>query len=99
MLLQLTHRVVHLNAGREGAGELLQPLLVQAGLPEERAIHGLFHVVEWLPELKEAVLLALKEVAAEDPEPILRDFAGSMANDIEAGGIDHHPEPVFPEEV
>ncbi|HJP82110.1 MAG TPA: hypothetical protein VJ835_01275 [Fimbriimonadaceae bacterium] len=84
---------------KHGGPILIECLNAPSKFGRRSAIHGLFHVVEWLPELKEAVLLALKEVAAEDPEPILRDFAASMANDIEAGGIDHHPEPVFAEEL
>jgi hypothetical protein len=84
---------------KHGGPILLECLNAPSKFGRRSAIHGLFHVVEWLPELKQGVLLALREVAEEDSEAILRDFAREMAKDIEAGGIDHHPEPIFPEEA
>lgn len=84
---------------KHGGPILLECLNAPSKIGRRSAIHGLFHVVEWLPDLKTGVLLALREVAEDDPEPILRDFARQMALDIEAGGIDHHPEPIFPEEA
>ncbi len=84
---------------KHGGPVLLECLNAPSKVGRRSAIHGLFHVVEWQPELKQGVLLALREVAEEDPEPILREFARQMGLDIKAGGIDHHPEPVFPEEL
>lgn len=84
---------------KHGGPILLECLNAPSKIGRRSAIHGLFHVVEWIPNQKQAILLALREVAEEDPEPILRDFALQMSKDIEAGGIDHHPEPVFPDEV
>ncbi|MBC8064625.1 MAG: hypothetical protein H7Y17_07330 [Chlorobia bacterium] len=84
---------------KHGGPVLLECLNAPSKVGRRSAIHGLFHVVEWLPDLKQGVLLALREVSEEDAEPILREFARQMAIDIEAGGVDHHPEPVFPEEA
>jgi hypothetical protein len=84
---------------KHGGPILMECLSAPSKVGRRSAIHGLFHVVEWLPELKQGVLLALREVAEEDPEPLLREFARQMGIDIMEGGIDHHPEPVFPEEV
>ena len=83
---------------KHGGPVLLECLNAPSKIGRRSAIHGLFHVVEWLPDLKTGVVMALREQAEEDPDPILRDFARQMSLDIEAGGIDHHPEPVFPEE-
>jgi len=82
-----------------GGPVLMECLEAPSKIGRRSAIHGLFHVVEWLPDFRPGVVMALREVAEEDPEPILREFARQMAIDVEAGGIDHHPEPVFPEEA
>jgi len=83
---------------KHGGPVLLECLNAPSKIGRRSAIHGLFHVVEWLPELRQAVVLALREVAEEDPEPQLREFARLMANDIEANGFDHIPEPTFADE-
>jgi len=84
---------------KHGGPVLLECLNAPSKIGRRSAIHGLFHVVEWLPDLRTAVVLALREVAEEDSEPILREFARLMARDIEAAGFDHVPEPVFPDEL
>ncbi len=62
------------------------------------AIHGLFHVVEWLPDTREEVVETLRAHAKVESEPLLAEFASSMAKDIENMDHDHVPEPVFAEE-
>jgi hypothetical protein len=81
-----------------GGPVLLECLKAPSKIGRRAAIHGLFHVVEWHPESRAEVVSGLREMAASDPEPVLREYAGSMANDIESGNYDHVPEPAFPEE-
>ena len=61
------------------------------------AIHGLYHVVEWMPDMRSRVVAAIRDHAREESDPQLREFAVQMASDIERG-TDHITEPVFPEE-
>lgn len=63
------------------------------------AIHAVFHLAEWMPARKGQILTALRNAAANDDEPQLREFAQSMVNDIEAGDIDHKTEPLFADEA
>lgn len=84
---------------KHGGPVLLECLAAPSKVGRRSAIHGLFHVVEWQPELRTGIVLALREAAQDDPEPQLREFARLMARDIEAGEFDHIPEPVFPEEL
>ena len=62
-------------------------------------IHGLFHVVEWIPDMKDRVVQALRDRAEREPEPLLRAFAVQMAKDIDYGSPEHVLEPVFPHEL
>jgi hypothetical protein len=55
--------------------------------------------VEWIPEMRDLVVSALERVASSDTEPVLREFAASMAEDIATGAQDHRLEPVFSDEV
>jgi hypothetical protein len=55
-------------------------------------------VVEWIPEMRDLVVGALERVAATDTEPVLREFAASMAEDIAGAAQDHRVEPVFADE-
>jgi hypothetical protein len=80
-----------------GGPTLLECLRAPSKIGRRSAIHGLYHVVEWIPDMRSRVLAALHEVAARDPEPLLQQFAGDMAADIEAGR-DHIQEPIFPDE-
>lgn len=59
------------------------------------AIHGLFHTVEWVPDLRDEVIASLHKQADLEVEPLLREFAKAMALDIEHGSYEHVPEPVF----
>ena len=63
------------------------------------AIHSLFHLAEWMPEVRERILTTLLDRSQNDPEVSLREFAASMASDIKRGSFDHMTEPVFSEEA
>ncbi len=62
------------------------------------AIHAVFHLAEWMPRRKGQIVTALRNAAATDDEPKLREFAQCMARDIEAGAIEHVTEPLFDDE-
>jgi hypothetical protein len=81
-----------------GGPVLLECLQAPSKIGRRSAIHGLFHVVEWVPEMHDRVIAALKHQAEEDPEPLLRSFAAQMAIDIENENSDHVLEPIFPDE-
>lgn len=81
-----------------GGPTLLECLHAPSRIGRRSAMHGLYHVVEWIPEMREAVVSALREAARREPEPILREYANAMACDIEAEEAEHAPDPVFPDE-
>jgi hypothetical protein len=81
-----------------GGRVLLECLEAPSKYGRRSAIHGLYHVVEWIPSTKDEVVGALRAHAAKEEDPELREFAILMARDIEAGDVDHVPEPVFVEE-
>lgn len=83
---------------RSGGPALLDCLRAPSKIGRRSAIHGLFHVVEWIPDMREKVAAALKEQAQVDPEPLLRGYAERMAEDIEADQPEHFQEPIFPDE-
>ena len=80
---------------KHGGPTLLECLNAPSRIGRRSAIHGLFHVVEWIPEMRQTVVERLREVAASDPEFQLREFAGSIAEDLAHGASDHRREPVF----
>ncbi|MFQ3588440.1 MAG: hypothetical protein SNJ74_11610 [Fimbriimonadaceae bacterium] len=82
-----------------GGPALIECLQSPSKVGRRAAIHGVFHVVEWGPHNKPYVLAGLRQIAGNDPEPLLREYAAAMARDIEAGGLDHVGEPLFPEEL
>ncbi|MGV3614299.1 MAG: hypothetical protein ACO1SV_03085 [Fimbriimonas sp.] len=82
-----------------GGPTLLECLQAPSRIGRRSAIHGLFHVVEWVPEMKEQVVSGLRTTAAEDPDPSLRAYAEAMAEDIEQDEVDHEPDLLFPEEA
>ncbi len=84
--------------GEVGGPVLLECLGAPSRFGRRAAIHGLFHVVEWQPEMRPAVLEAIQDLVQSDPDPVLREYAARMSRDIELGGIDHVSDPVFPEE-
>jgi hypothetical protein len=81
-----------------GGPTLLECLDAPSKIGRRSAIHGLFHVVEWIPEVRDTVVDALRIHADKESEPSLRRFALAMALDIERGDNDHIPEPLFEEE-
>ncbi|CAN5562064.1 hypothetical protein BH11ARM2_BH11ARM2_35720 [soil metagenome] len=80
-----------------GAEALLKSIAAPSRYGRRSAIHGLFHVVEWIPAMRGRVVGALRDHAREEPDAQLREFAVLMASDIERG-TDHIAEPMFPEE-
>lgn len=80
-----------------GAQALLKSLSAPSRYGRRSAIHGLYHVVEWMPDLRGRVVAAIRDHAREENDNQLREFAVQMASDIERG-TDHIAEPVFPEE-
>lgn len=83
----------------EAAAALLDLVKAPSRIARRSASHAVFHLVEWRPEFRETVVAAMQVMAGEDSEPLLRDFAGHMADDIASGAHDHVPEPVFPDEA
>ncbi len=81
-----------------GGPTLLECLHSPSRIGRRSAIHGLFHVVEWIPEMREQVVSDLKSISHSDSEPLLREFAALMADDIATGAFDHIQEPMFPDE-
>jgi hypothetical protein len=81
-----------------GGPILLECLKAPSRIGRRSAIHGLFHVVEWVPEMKERVVAALRATGTEDPDFLLRDYANAMAEDIAGDELDHEPDLIFPEE-
>ncbi|MEQ1821707.1 MAG: hypothetical protein ABL949_04300 [Fimbriimonadaceae bacterium] len=82
-----------------GGPVLLECLNTPSKVGRRSAIHGLFHVVEWEPSMKDTISQALAECGARESHPQLCDFALQMARDIAAGNYDHVQEPMFPEEL
>ena len=81
-----------------GGPVLLQCLDAPSKIGRRSAIHGLYHVVEWMPDMRDQVVAGLREHADKDPEPLLRSFAAAMASDIENDNAEHFQEPLFPDE-
>lgn len=81
-----------------GGPTLLACLHAPSKIGRRSAIHGLFHVVEWLPSMRDEVVEALQRHAEVEPIPELKEFARLMSRDIAHGDYDHIPEPTFPEE-
>lgn len=84
--------------GEVAAPTLLDSLNAPSRIGRRAAIHGLFHVVEWQPSSRVLVVEALRAHAQKETDPLLRDFAESIALDVENGSFDHLPEPTFPDE-
>jgi hypothetical protein len=83
---------------RFGGPVLIQCLDAPSKIGRRSAIHGLFHVVEWTPDMRDQVVGALRAHAETDEEPLLRSYAAAMADDIESDNAEHFQEPVFPGE-
>ena len=83
---------------RQGGPILLECLKAPSKIGRRSAIHGLFHVVEWLPDMRDEVVAALRKQSEIDPEPLLQSYAAAMADDIEADESEHFQEPIFSDE-
>lgn len=81
-------------SGKLGGPALLGVLSAPSRIGRRAAMHGLYHVVEWSPEMRDIVVWSLSGAAANDPEPALRRYAADMARDI-SRGRDHVPDPTF----
>lgn len=81
-----------------GGPTLIECLKAPSRIGRRSAIHGLYHVVEWMPDMQATVVTALAESAAEDPDPQLRGYAERMIRDILREDGDHAPDPLFPDE-
>jgi hypothetical protein len=84
---------------KHGGPTLLECLNAPSKIGRRSAIHGLFHVVEWIPGMKDEVVARLQEAAQREPEPELKEFARLMSRDIAHGEYDHIAEPIFAEEL
>ncbi|MBS1721850.1 MAG: hypothetical protein JSS66_02460 [Armatimonadetes bacterium] len=82
----------------ESAKALIECIGAPSKFGRRSAIHAVFHLAEWMPHYRAQIIAALTEAQQGDPEPALREFAGAMASDIEAGAYEHMTEPAFPEE-
>lgn len=83
----------------EAGQALIECISAPSRIARRSAMHAVFHLNEWLPEMKEPILAALREQAKTEPEPTLAEFAQAMAHDIERDSHDHVTEPVFAEEA
>jgi len=81
-----------------GGPVLLECLDSPSKIGRRSAIHGLYHVVEWMPNMRDQVVTALRSHAESDEEPLLRAYAAAMANDIESDNTEHFQEPLFADE-
>ncbi|MBX7134110.1 MAG: hypothetical protein K1X67_15665 [Fimbriimonadaceae bacterium] len=77
------------------ADALIECFRAPSRIGRRSAVHASFHLAEWLPARREQIIESLNWVAANDPEPAMREFAASIARDILAGEVDHMMEPVF----
>ncbi len=84
---------------RLGGPTLLACLESPSRIGRRSAIHGLFHVVEWVPTMREQVVRELRTHAKRENDLQLQEFTVLMARDIEAGDVDHIPEPIFDGEL
>ena len=82
----------------QAAEAILECVRAPSKFGRRSAIHASFHLAEWMKEYKTQILVTLDEAATEDSEPLLREFAASMARDVRTGAYEHMTEPGFPEE-
>lgn len=80
------------------AAALISCIEAPSKIGRRSAIHAVFHLAEWMPSKREAILAALNKAGESDPEPSLQTFARSIARDIEANETEHMMEPLFPDE-
>lgn len=80
------------------AAVLLECFDAPSKFARRSAIHASFHLVEWMPESRDAVLAGLARCATSDPEGVLQAYAEGIASDIKRGLSDHVDDVFFPEE-
>ena len=80
------------------ANVLISCIEAPSRIGRRSAMHAVFHLAEWMPKRRGQIVTALRNAAAKDDEPKLREFAECMARDIEAGAIEHVTEPLFDDE-
>lgn len=81
-----------------GGPTLLDCLKAPSRIGRRSAIHGLFHVVEWIPDMRDQVVSSLRECSEVETDAQLKEFAALMANDIASCAGDHIQEPIFIDE-
>jgi hypothetical protein len=81
---------------RFGGDALFNLLGAPSRIGRRAAIHGLYHVAEWVPDRKDEVVSALR--AHQDEEPLLTWYAHAIAKDMEEGEVEHVVEPTFEDE-
>lgn len=82
-----------------GGPVLLECLEAPSKIGRRSAIHGLYHVVEWMPDMRDVVVKAMRAHAETDSEPLLRSYAAAMADDIDSDQAEHFQEPMFADEA
>ncbi len=80
---------------KQGGPILLECLNAPSREGRRSAIHGLFHVVEWMPGMRDSVVGALERLADREVDHQLREYAELMARDIANNEYEHIPEPIF----
>jgi hypothetical protein len=78
-----------------GGPVLIECLMAPSQIGRRSAIHGLFHVVEWVPDLRDSIVATLRAYAEHEDDTVLNDFARHIADDIESESAEHVPEPLF----
>ena len=81
------------------ASTLLSCIAAPSKIGRRSAIHAVFHLSEWMPQLKGGIVTKLRNAAATDEEPSLREFAARMARDIDSSANEHVTEPMFDDET
>lgn len=81
-----------------GGPVLIECLQAPSRIGRRSAIHGLFHVAEWVPDLRDSIAATLRIHAKNEDDPSLSEFARGIAGDIELESIEHCHEPLFPGE-
>jgi hypothetical protein len=81
-----------------GARALVDCLKAPSRIGRRSAIHGMYHLAEWAPEHRERILDHLAGVVSHDPEPVLRQYAAVMSQDIIRADTVHAEDVEFPHE-
>lgn len=82
----------------DAAAALLDCLRAPSKIGRRSAVHAVFHLCEWRPELRDEVVSRLAEAVDVEENELLKDFGTQMVSDIAECQLDHIMEPLFPEE-